>query len=755
MKKNGFFIKGVCIVLSFAMMLVAIPASVEADGPLVIHYFTADPITISPGEWSDLSWHVEPSDAIIYLETFSSTIHRGAAAIATTKVNPTTTTTYTLRAETWDDEGNVTYAITSTVTVFVGEAPAPSPTPPPAANQPPVASFTITPENPKANDTVEFTSTSSDPDGDILEYSWYINGKYATPVGNSSSWKFPDIPSATATIELVVDDGKGGTDSHTKTLTVSPGAITNGITSIKDQRDSDSPFLDTSIISFKGNVGGGTSPYLYFWDFGDGTDTGWLELKKAAEEIPASHQYACPGTYTVRRVVKDSTGAEAYAERDIVVLSTFMKKWNPSTKSLDNILPTISSEPVAGKYPDNFGHYYMKFTCHGVTGGYPPYSYYWDFGDGGNRGSAWSGQENTIVHDYWNLGQYTVSVTVFDSCNSEVRSSIPYDVGAAQEEDIKVLVVTSVSKMTAEFGASGWTQVEDRLKQLEWTILDIGTADVNAIDLQIEAKGANNIPKILILGGHGLVPFPVLPNPTMDGDTLYTDDVYADFDHDPQTVVDVPIARIPDGGDLGLILTQLSTSSPTSMGKFALANYRWPVAEAVANIFAASVLWSRPTLHTDLDPGEIMSRYGYFSLHGAKNNSSVWVGEDCIDPQNVKTCSYPEAFKVGQANSKGIILSSCCYGAYVINRSPSNSICLRFLKNGARCFIGCTGISYATLGLEPNAEAELFDKMFLTKLMEGKAPLQAFHQTKVAYAAQARSSSEKKIAHQYIYYGRP
>ena len=41
---------------------------------------------------------------------------------------------------------------------------------------PPVASFTITPAAPVVNQPVLFTSTSSDPDGALMEQVWDLNG---------------------------------------------------------------------------------------------------------------------------------------------------------------------------------------------------------------------------------------------------------------------------------------------------------------------------------------------------------------------------------------------------------------------------------------------------------------------------------------------------------------------------------------------------------------------------------------------------
>ena len=635
-----------------------------------------------------------------------------------------------------------------------------------AANNPPICSFTIVPQSPTSSDTIVGTSTSVDLDGDTLTYSWYFDGEYDSSLGNSAGWQYKLEPGIW-TIKLVVDDGRGGTDSHTKKVPVSAGPLSDGIISIRDQRDSSSPFLDTSVIRFMGAFRGGVPPYLYEWHFGDGYETGWLDIEEPGV-VQASHQYDCPGRYRVLKVVQDAIGDEAYDEWTIEVRSTFMKEWNPDSGSLETVYPTISSEPVPGKYPDDFDHYYVKFTCHGVKGGYPPYDYYWDFGDGGITGTAFINDVAWVVHDYWSLGEYSVKVKVFDSCNSEVESSIPYAVAA--EEEIGVLVVTSVSRLSSKVGASGWAQIEDRLNQLGWTILDVGSASVNAIDLQIEAKGANNVPKILILGGHDVVPFPILPNPTQDGDTLYTDDVYADFDHDPQTIIDVPIARIPDGGDLGLVLTQLFGSSSPSSGGFALAIYAFPGAQRIAEIFDGSMFWSRPTLYSGLDPGDIAATYDYFIVHGSSKNTTTWWGEDWVDKYGNKLpgtqmgdkrrgdkCSYPQAFKVSLADSTGVVHAACCYGAYVINKSPGDSICLRFLKNGARCFVGCTGINYGAGYEEYWLEifAGPFDKMFFTKLVGGKTAMQAFYETKVQYAARATLSAEKKIMHQYVYYGRP
>ncbi len=89
-----------------------------------------------------------------------------------------------------------------------------------SSNRPPAASFTIMPANPTPDDTIKATSTSFDPDGDPLIYSWYVNGVYAGTSGNLPEWTWPNPAEGEYTIGLVVMDGEGGIDEYSKVVTV-------------------------------------------------------------------------------------------------------------------------------------------------------------------------------------------------------------------------------------------------------------------------------------------------------------------------------------------------------------------------------------------------------------------------------------------------------------------------------------------------------------------------------------------------------
>jgi hypothetical protein len=87
---------------------------------------------------------------------------------------------------------------------------------------PPVASFTIAPGAPVANQPVVFTSTSSDPDGTLVEQVWDLNGdgNYDNGGGATAARSFADAGSYV--VGLRVTDNAGLVSFGSQTLTVAP-----------------------------------------------------------------------------------------------------------------------------------------------------------------------------------------------------------------------------------------------------------------------------------------------------------------------------------------------------------------------------------------------------------------------------------------------------------------------------------------------------------------------------------------------------
>jgi hypothetical protein len=89
-------------------------------------------------------------------------------------------------------------------------------------NHPPTASFSINPSSPTPDDPVVCVSTSTDPDGDELLCTWYLDGDFADL---DSPLELGKLDPGEHTITLHVNDGNEGTDECSITLTVGDGFV--------------------------------------------------------------------------------------------------------------------------------------------------------------------------------------------------------------------------------------------------------------------------------------------------------------------------------------------------------------------------------------------------------------------------------------------------------------------------------------------------------------------------------------------------
>jgi PKD repeat protein len=131
-------------------------------------------------------------------------------------------------------------------------------------------------------------------------------------------------------------------------------------------------------ISFSGDVNGGKRPYSWFWDFGDEND--------GDSQYP-DHIYDSNGIYTISLLVIDGGGNSGE---------------DTTTAYINDELIANTNGPYGGiiDAPVNF--------YGSAIGGFPPYEWEWDFGDGNN-----SNQQNPS-HIYENSGEYEITLTVED-----------------------------------------------------------------------------------------------------------------------------------------------------------------------------------------------------------------------------------------------------------------------------------------------------------------------------------------------------
>jgi len=92
----------------------------------------------------------------------------------------------------------------------------------PTENEPPIASFTYSPENPVVNQTITFDASSSyDLDGSITNYEWdFGDGNITNTTHEIIKHSYSEAGSYKVT--LTVKDDKGAKNSTTKMITVMP-----------------------------------------------------------------------------------------------------------------------------------------------------------------------------------------------------------------------------------------------------------------------------------------------------------------------------------------------------------------------------------------------------------------------------------------------------------------------------------------------------------------------------------------------------
>jgi PKD repeat protein len=260
--------------------------------------------------------------------------------------------TYTVKL-TVTDNGGLTNSTTQQVTVH------PKP-------QPPMASFTYSPSQPKVGESVSFdASSSSDPDGSIVKYEWNF-GDGGTGSGRIAYHSYSSARSYTVTLKVTDNDGLTNSTSKAVTVVAPPpvadftASPTSGVAPLTVR------FTNTS----RGEI---TS---YAWDFGDGSTS--------TEKNP-QHTYRNPGSYSVSLTVRGPGGQDTKRRPNLITVS------HPHPVARFTASPTSGSAPLTVRFTNLSQNYTTS---------------YWSFGDGSTS------TETNPVHTYWAMGSYTVRLTV-------------------------------------------------------------------------------------------------------------------------------------------------------------------------------------------------------------------------------------------------------------------------------------------------------------------------------------------------------
>jgi len=212
--------------------------------------------------------------------------------------------TYEIKLVVQDNNGVKSDPFIKTV-VFVGGK----------TNEKPIASYTVSPEDPFEGDTLQFNaSDSSDPDGQVWDYIWFINGTEDKDSRGKKTWLWSSVPAGTYVVKLVVEDDEWVTSEPCIIIVVVYGVEVNEKPVASFTVSPESPVEgDTLEVDASGSYDPDGEVFDYRWLFNGDEDT---EIRGAQSwswsDMPA-------GAYEITLVVVDDKGAESRAEMLITV----------------------------------------------------------------------------------------------------------------------------------------------------------------------------------------------------------------------------------------------------------------------------------------------------------------------------------------------------------------------------------------------------------------------------------------------------
>ncbi|MCI4345293.1 MAG: PKD domain-containing protein [Thermoplasmata archaeon] len=146
-------------------------------------------------------------------------------------------------------------------------------------------------------------------------------------------------------------------------------------------------------VGFRSNVTGGSAPYAYRWTFGDGAN---------ATTADPTHLFSLPGSYAVHVEATDAHTNSSGANLTITV-----------TNGSSPLRLTATASRDRGPVP------FSVDLSANVTGGRPPYSVRWQYGDGSPTASGLQG-----THTFETPGSFLVRATATDSNGTAVDASV-------------------------------------------------------------------------------------------------------------------------------------------------------------------------------------------------------------------------------------------------------------------------------------------------------------------------------------------
>ncbi|MCI4351007.1 MAG: PKD domain-containing protein [Thermoplasmata archaeon] len=197
-------------------------------------------------------------------------------------------------------------------------------------------------------------------------------------------------------VQLVAWDAFGVRCSATGTETVA-AAPTVGFTANPGVTDVGIP------ISFLATAWNGTSPFVFSWDFGDGTPGSGPQVV---------HTFGTPGSRAVNLVLTDGVGAHGGATVGVTIHPALNACAGVAPGSFQRADPCKAGSLAHGNLSTPFVFGVL------VSGGTGPITYAWQLGDGASASTP------TVYHNFTAIGNYSGNVVVTDAAGVSVREFV-------------------------------------------------------------------------------------------------------------------------------------------------------------------------------------------------------------------------------------------------------------------------------------------------------------------------------------------
>src|SRR5215467_5037451 len=197
------------------------------------------------------------------------------------------------------------------------------PVPPPPPNRPPVAACSVNPTSVYAGsgDAVAVHVNASDPDNDPLNYSYSAAGGAVEGTGPDARWNSTGVGVGSYTVNVKVDDGKGGAASCSADIKVEEKPNHPPTASLTVEHSPILPGEHTGIACNGSDADNDPLTYSYTATGGQITGTG--------SNVQFDSTGLQPGNYTVKCTVNDGRGGTADASGNVEV------KEPPQVKQLE------------------------------------------------------------------------------------------------------------------------------------------------------------------------------------------------------------------------------------------------------------------------------------------------------------------------------------------------------------------------------------------------------------------------------------